>query len=458
LDSKDYSHLYDAFYYAHDCGLPYQRTQQWLDHFDAIAAQIVDRIGPRSVLDAGCAMGFLVEALRRREVEAYGVDISEYAISQVYTDVRAYCRVGSICDPFPQRYDLIVCIEILEHMPAAEAPKAIGNLCRYTDDMLFSSTPFDYKEMTHFNVQPPEYWAELFAGQGFFRDMDFDASFILPWAARFRRRKEPVTRLVREYERRFWLLWNENVDLRRLSTEMRGQIIEAETVRATAAEAPELRAELDWLRTQIRECRGSHRPGLLGGLRRLHFPIRVLGRRLIVRMPGLTEGPVSQTFVAEHANLCGLSVLVERDACAALSSLHIAVADADHPADPLIERTISPRLLPERGEFTLRFPAVPGSAGRRYRITLSVPEATPGEDLYVWRYARSGRPDSELRQRDVVLAGELVLCASYGVYPDVFADRWQPPTWSPSSLLNPAALIGLLIGALGVRRNDRHSR
>lgn len=27
---------------------------------------------------------------------------------------------------------------------------------------------------SHINVQPPEYWAQLFARQGFFRDVDFD--------------------------------------------------------------------------------------------------------------------------------------------------------------------------------------------------------------------------------------------------------------------------------------------
>lgn len=446
MDSKDYSHLYDAFYYAHDCGLPYERNQHWLDYFGAIAAQVVDRIGPHTVLDAGCAMGFLVEALRGQGVECYGVDISEYAISQVHPDVGAYCRVGSICDPFPQRYDLIVCIEILEHMPAAEATRAIVNLCRHTDDILFSSTPFDYKETTHLNVQPPEYWAELFAGQGFFRDVDFDASFILPWATRFRRRKEPVARLVREYERRFWLLWNENVDLRRLSTEMRGQIVEAEAVMVAAAEAPELRAELDWLRTHVREGRSNHRPGLFGGSRRARLPARVLGRRLIARVPGLTDRPVSQTFVAEHDHLCGLSFLLERDAGAALASLHVTVTEADQPGDPLVERTISPRLLPAHGAFTVRFPAAAGSAGRRYRMTLSAPEAVPGEDLYVWRYARSGRGEGELRQRDTVLPGELVLSAAYGVYPDISADRWQSPVWSSSSVLNPVALLGLLIG------------
>ena len=183
--------------------------------FRGIADRIIADIGPQSVLDAGCALGFLIEGLRGRGVEAFGRDVSAFAIDNVHPSIRPYCDRGSIAEPLARRYDLIVSIEVLEHMRADEARAAIANLCRFTDDMLFSSTPFDYKEVTHFNVQPPEYWAELFAQQGFYRDVDFDASFITEWAVRFRRRQEPLHRIIRDYERGYWLLRKENRDLAR---------------------------------------------------------------------------------------------------------------------------------------------------------------------------------------------------------------------------------------------------
>lgn len=223
-DLHDTVGLYDAYYYAHECGRPYRRDEEWLRFFGAIADRIVSDINPCTVLDAGCAMGFLVEALRDRGVDAFGVDISEYAIQNVRQDIRPYCRVGMVTDPLLQECDLVVCIEVLEHLPSSDSEQAVRNLCQYTDDILFSSTPFNYKEVTHFNVQPPEYWGELFARQGFFRDVDFDASFVTPWAVRFRRRRDPLHRIVREYERRFWLLWKENTDLRSLVLELRDQL------------------------------------------------------------------------------------------------------------------------------------------------------------------------------------------------------------------------------------------
>lgn len=237
------SQHFDSYYYRHGCGRPYQRNAEWLESFGAIAERIAGDIQPRSVLDAGCAMGFLVEMLRERGIEAFGVDLSEYAIAQVHPDVQPYCWVGSVAEPFPQRYDLIVSIEVLEHMPQDAAEQTVANFCAHADDVLFSSSPLDFREPTHFNVQQPEYWAELFARQGFFRDVDFDASFITPWAVRFRRRSEPAHRIARDYERRFWLLWKENTDLRGLTIEMRDQLAALENA-ATGAQVNDLQRQI----------------------------------------------------------------------------------------------------------------------------------------------------------------------------------------------------------------------
>ena len=250
---------YDAYYYASGCGPAYQRNEHWLNFFANIAEHIASDIAPASALDAGCAWGFLVENLRQRNVEAYGIDISDFAISNVHPPVQPFCKVGSITDAFPRHYDLIVCIEVLEHMQPAEAEKAVANLCAHTADVLFSSTPFDYKEATHYNVHPPEYWAGLFARQGFFRDTDFDASFLTPWAVRFRKRQELAdivradnvradvvrnVRLVTEYERKFFLLWKENTDLRSLIGEMR---IELAVKTDAAKRLQEIENSRSWL-------------------------------------------------------------------------------------------------------------------------------------------------------------------------------------------------------------------
>src|SRR5260221_10166990 len=216
-----------AYYCAHGCGAPYRRDVYWLTFWGAIADRMVADIQPRRVLDAGCPLGILVETLRPRGVDAEGIDLSSYAIANVYEPIRPFCRLGSIADELPEAYDLIVSIEVLEHMPVRDGEAAIANFCRHTDDVLFSSTPNDHRELSHVNVQPVEYWAELFARQGFYRDVDFDASFLTPWAVRFRRGRDPLPRLVRGYERRYAVLAAMRHDARTLSAELQRDLAQA---------------------------------------------------------------------------------------------------------------------------------------------------------------------------------------------------------------------------------------
>src|SRR5215470_14517740 len=93
--------VYDEHYYRACCGgpVPYERNDYWLTIFHGIADQVVRSLQPRKVLDAGCAKGFLVEALWERGVEAYGIDISEYAISEVRKDIHGFCRCASLTEP-----------------------------------------------------------------------------------------------------------------------------------------------------------------------------------------------------------------------------------------------------------------------------------------------------------------------------------------------------------------------
>ncbi len=182
------AHPYDRHYFDTALGpVPYDRRhRQWMEFFETIADHVVAEIKPRRVLDVGCAKGFLVEALRDRGVEAFGIDLSEYAIGEVRPDIQSYCRVASVVEPFDEHYDLITCIEVLEHLGEEDGRTAIANICRSAEDVLFSSTPDDFKEPTHVNVRPCSWWIERFAEHGFRLDADFDAGFIAAHAMRFR--------------------------------------------------------------------------------------------------------------------------------------------------------------------------------------------------------------------------------------------------------------------------------
>lgn len=199
--------VYGAYYYDRLIGDfevsgRYEYTGVWKEFFRGLATHLITRFEPARTLDAGCAKGFLVRALREQGVEAFGVDFSEYAISQADDSIKDYVRTGSITEPLDGPYDLITCIEVIEHLPDDQIEAAITRLCEASDRIVFSSTPDDFVEPSHLSVKPPEDWVALFAKRGFYRNFNVDASFLTPWAVVFERLPTGDTsQAIREYDR-----------------------------------------------------------------------------------------------------------------------------------------------------------------------------------------------------------------------------------------------------------------
>ena len=202
MDNMYGGYFFTEFFEGHT-GNDYNNRNKWFPFFDHIAAQIIERFNPKTVLDAGCAMGYLVEALRKRGVEAYGFDVAEYAISRVAEEVKPYCVVHSITeelpDSLPKTFDLITTIEVLEHLHPEDGTKAIKNLCQYSDTIIFTSQPHDLDNITHVNVQQQEYWCKEFAKHSFFKDHIVPVDFICEHAMLFRKR-DSFEDVVFDYE------------------------------------------------------------------------------------------------------------------------------------------------------------------------------------------------------------------------------------------------------------------
>lgn len=205
---------YDESYYRTHLGENYERNNGWEEIFNKQASDIIKQLNPKTVLDVGCAIGYLVESFRDRGVSAEGIDISDYALSMVRDDIKPYCMKQSVTDNITKKYDLITCIEVLEHLPAGDIAFAIENICNSTNMVIFSSTPFDYNEETHISVHNPEFWAEQFAYNGFFHDVKFDCSFISVQAMLFRRVEKNKIDLIRDYETILFQKHQENVAIR----------------------------------------------------------------------------------------------------------------------------------------------------------------------------------------------------------------------------------------------------
>lgn len=101
-------------------------------HADAVAAVLREYSLAGPVLDIGCAKGYLVAELRRRGIDAHGVDWSPYAIAEAPADVRPFVqRAGAHELPFADgRFALAVSFDVLEHMDLAYAQQALPEIAR----------------------------------------------------------------------------------------------------------------------------------------------------------------------------------------------------------------------------------------------------------------------------------------------------------------------------------------
>lgn len=197
----------ESYYNNYDVGsnLPirYADNEDLRKFFENTAKKIVETFHPKTVLDAGCALGLLVKELRKLGVCAYGIDISNYAVSNADPEIREFCRECSIAEKFPEdfpsKFDLITNIEVMEHLPEDSCDAAIKNLCEHTDRVIFSSTSTDFEDPTHINVRSIPYWAQKFAENGFYNRIDNYPSYISADAYCFE--KSEASFAVERYEK-----------------------------------------------------------------------------------------------------------------------------------------------------------------------------------------------------------------------------------------------------------------
>lgn len=110
---------------------------------------------PQMVLDMGCGPGMLIQLLEEIGVCAFGVDNQNYDD----WDVEGVVDYGDICTYADWgRADLVICREVLEHLPVLKIQKAVENLCRLTTKYVYVTTRFSkegfFRVGTELDVDP----------------------------------------------------------------------------------------------------------------------------------------------------------------------------------------------------------------------------------------------------------------------------------------------------------------
>lgn len=135
--------------------------------FYLLAKEIYTFFAPRRTLEIGCAKGFVVKHLRLLGVEAYGVDISSYAIDKAPRQIKPYLTVAHAKKiPFKTGdFDLVYSLDVLEHIDAHEISEVISELLRVSKRQFHLITTHELKpgkDKTHVTLRPISWWKKQF--------------------------------------------------------------------------------------------------------------------------------------------------------------------------------------------------------------------------------------------------------------------------------------------------------
>lgn len=159
----------------------YRYDGRWVPVAKDIIAQYGLKPGDR-VLDVGCAKGFLVKDLLAQGIDAYGIDVSDYAMMTCEPEVVGRLHVGSAEHlPFPdQSFDVVLAINTLHNLKKPELLTALREMERLARKGKFLQvdsfrTPeekdiFESWVLTAYTYGYPHEWEAIFAEAGYAGD------------------------------------------------------------------------------------------------------------------------------------------------------------------------------------------------------------------------------------------------------------------------------------------------
>jgi cyclopropane fatty-acyl-phospholipid synthase-like methyltransferase len=129
------------------------------------------------VLDFGCAKGYYVKAFRLLHRDAWGCDISEYAISKADSETKPFVSlIKDTSIPFQREFDYIIAKDVLEHMTESQVCAfldAAKNICSKKMLVIVPLAvegkyiiPEDELDITHILRSTQEEWIERFDSNG----------------------------------------------------------------------------------------------------------------------------------------------------------------------------------------------------------------------------------------------------------------------------------------------------
>ena len=135
-----------------------------------IVPVVMQFVKPLSVLDVGCGTGTWLKIFEGHGVKDYlGVD-GEYIDRTMLKISLDRFQPQDLSKPFDlkRKFDLVVSLEVAEHIDEHAANIFVDSLIKHGDTFLFSAAIPGQGGQHHVNEQWPEYWEKKFNGHGFY--------------------------------------------------------------------------------------------------------------------------------------------------------------------------------------------------------------------------------------------------------------------------------------------------
>jgi SAM-dependent methyltransferase len=138
-----------------------------------------DISGNVNVVDVGCAMGYLVKHLRARGHDAWGLDVSRYALEHADPDAKEYLRLFDLTredESFfgKDKFRLVTCFETLEHIPEVYTDRALKHIYDLLEHggracltICTSGQPGWDTDPTHVTIKSHSWWDAKLQENGF---------------------------------------------------------------------------------------------------------------------------------------------------------------------------------------------------------------------------------------------------------------------------------------------------
>ncbi len=136
-----------------------------------VAEQVLEAVGDARILVAGCGKGEGLLKLRELGADAWGIDISPDLDEILLQSARPWVRRGSVHSiPFQdkEKFDVLLCLGILEHLPEDFVPKVTEEAKRLGIKRLITMIDHDdFIRPGHLTLRPLSWWAEKFSNHYF---------------------------------------------------------------------------------------------------------------------------------------------------------------------------------------------------------------------------------------------------------------------------------------------------